>query len=65
MSIHYKFKNSVEYDTVTFDGVHISVGELKRAIMQQKKLSKTDCDYLITDAESKKGKSTRLSLLVS
>lgn len=53
MSVHYKFKNSVDYDTVNFDGVHISVGDLKKAIIQQKKLGKSDCDYKITDAETK------------
>ena len=56
MSVHYKFKNAVDYDTLTFDGVHISVGDLKQAIIQKKNLSRAECDYLITDAESKKGK---------
>jgi len=56
MSVHYKFKNNVDYDTVTFDGVHISVGDLKKAIVQQKKLTRAECDYEITDAESNKGR---------
>jgi E3 ubiquitin-protein ligase RBBP6 len=56
MSVHYKFKNSVEDNTVTFDGVHISVGDLKAAIIQQKKLKQGECDYQIMDSESKKGK---------
>ncbi|KAI1292217.1 E3 ubiquitin-protein ligase RBBP6 [Halotydeus destructor] len=55
MSVHYKFKNNAEYNTVTFDGVHISVGDLKKMIIQQKKVGKSpDCDLQITDAESKK-----------
>lgn len=63
MSVHYKFKNSSDYNTVTFDGVHISVGDLKRAIVQQKKVGKSpDCDLQITDAESKKGRPRRCLL---
>lgn len=56
MSVHFKFKNSVEDDTVTFDGVHISVGDLKTAIIQKKKLRQGESDYQIMDSESKKGK---------
>lgn len=57
MSVHYKFKNSLESNTVVFDGVHISVGDLKKAIMQQKKLGKNaDYDFQITDTETKRGK---------
>jgi E3 ubiquitin-protein ligase RBBP6 len=57
MSVHYKFKSALEYDTVTFDGLHISVGDLKKAILHQKKLSKNvDFDLQITNAQTKEGK---------
>lgn len=54
MSIHYKFKSALEYDTVTFDGLHISVKDLKKQILHQKKIGKsTDFDLQITNAQTK------------
>ncbi|KAG8224861.1 hypothetical protein J437_LFUL005464 [Ladona fulva] len=54
MSVHYKFKSSLEYDTVTFDGLHISVRDLKKAILHQKRIGKnTDFDLQITNAQTK------------
>ena len=54
--IHYKFKSSIEYDTLTFDGLHISLGELKKAIIQHKKLGKTnEFDLQVTNAQTKQG----------
>ena len=56
MSIHYKFKSAIDYDTITFDGLHISVADLKKAIVHQKKLGKaTDFDLLITNAQTNEG----------
>lgn len=58
MSVHYKFKSALEYDTVTFDGLHISVKDLKNAIIQQKRIGKsTDFDLQVTNAQTKEGKS--------
>lgn len=54
MSVHYKFKSSLEYDTVTFDGLHISVGDLKKSILQQKKIGRSaDFDLQVTNAQTK------------
>ncbi|XP_053966531.1 E3 ubiquitin-protein ligase RBBP6 [Anastrepha ludens] len=54
MSVHYKFKSALDFDTVTFDGLNISVGDLKRAIIHQKRLGKvTDFDLQITNAQTK------------
>lgn len=56
MSVHYKFKSALDFDTITFDGLHISVADLKKAIMQQKRLGKTaDFDLQITNAQTKEG----------
>lgn len=56
MSVHYKFKSTLDYDTITFDGLHISVADLKKAILQQKRLSKiTDFDLQIINAQTKEG----------
>ena len=54
MSVHYKFKSSKDFDTVTFDGLHISIGELKKNIIQQKKIGKgADYELQITNAQTK------------
>ncbi|XP_017462377.1 PREDICTED: zinc finger CCCH domain-containing protein 13-like isoform X1 [Rhagoletis zephyria] len=54
MSVHYKFKSALDFDTVTFDGLNISVGDLKRSIIHQKRLGKvTDFDLQITNAQTK------------
>ncbi|KAK8739703.1 hypothetical protein OTU49_003154 [Cherax quadricarinatus] len=54
MSVHYKFKSAVEYDTLPVDGVHISLEDLKEAIIQQKRLGRGQpYDLQITNAETK------------
>jgi len=61
MSVHYKFKSTLNFDTITFDGLHISVGDLKREIVQQKRLGKIiDFDLQITNAQSKEGMFTAI-----
>lgn len=61
MSVHYKFKSALEYDTVTFDGLHISVRDLKKAILHQKRIGKnTDFDLQVTNAQTKEGKDTNI-----
>lgn len=60
MSVHYKFKSALDYDTVTFDGLHISVKDLKNSIIQQKRIGKsTDFDLQVTNAQTKEGKLTK------
>ena len=57
--IHYKFKSSKDYDTLMFDGLHISLADLKKSIMQNKKLVKTgslDFDLQIVNAQTREGK---------
>lgn len=55
MSIHFKFKSAKEFDTVTFPGTVIRVIDLKKAIVDKKKLNKgLDFDLVITDAQSGK-----------
>ncbi|CAK9299909.1 unnamed protein product [Gordionus sp. m RMFG-2023] len=39
--IYYKFKSNIEYDTIKFDGLHMSLEELKDNILQQKKMPKS------------------------
>ncbi|CAH0514439.1 unnamed protein product [Peronospora belbahrii] len=55
MSIHFKFKSAKEFDTVTFPGAAIRVLDLKKAIVDKKKLAKgLDFDLVITDAQNGK-----------
>lgn len=42
MSVHYKFKNTIEWNNVKFDGVYISASDLKSIIVQQKKLGHSE-----------------------
>ncbi|XP_072705297.1 E3 ubiquitin-protein ligase RBBP6-like [Ciconia boyciana] len=51
--VHYKFSSKVNYDTVTFNGLHISLCDLKRQIMSREKLKATHCDLQITNAQTK------------
>lgn len=51
MSVFYKFNSELNYSYVDFDGLHISVTDLKKAILHQKRLGKTaDFDLLVSFA---------------
>jgi len=64
MSVHYKFKAALDYSTVTFDGIHISVGDLKKEIIEQKRLGKNaDFDLQIQNAHTKEGKKSNQNQL--
>lgn len=48
MSVYYKFNSELNFSFVDFDGLHISVSDLKKAILHQKRLGKTaDFDLLV------------------
>ena len=50
MSVRFKFKNDLDYHSVPCDGLNISLRDLKRSIIRQKKFGKiTDFDLLITN----------------
>uniref|UniRef100_UPI00359014E9 E3 ubiquitin-protein ligase RBBP6 isoform X2 n=1 Tax=Myxine glutinosa TaxID=7769 RepID=UPI00359014E9 len=51
--VHYKFSSKLNYDTVTFDGMHISLADLKKTIMSRERLKAADCDLQITNAQTK------------
>lgn len=51
-SVHYKFKSQNNYDTVTFDGLYISLAEFKKSIMAQKKLNPAEFDLQVTNAQT-------------
>lgn len=55
--VHYKFKSSLEYDTITFDDLHVSLKELREAICKAKKIGQsTDHTLEIVNAQTKKSK---------
>lgn len=51
--VHYKFSSKLDYNTVTFDGLHITLNELKKQIMGRERLKATDCDLQITNAQTR------------
>ncbi|XP_074875445.1 E3 ubiquitin-protein ligase RBBP6-like [Buteo buteo] len=50
--VHYKFFSKLNYDMVTFDGLYISLPDLKLQIMAREKLTAASCDLLITNAQT-------------
>uniref|UniRef100_A0A3P8WBI3 DWNN domain-containing protein n=1 Tax=Cynoglossus semilaevis TaxID=244447 RepID=A0A3P8WBI3_CYNSE len=50
--VHYKFSSQLEYNTVRFSGLHITLCELKKQIMAQERLKATNCDLQITNAQT-------------
>eukprot|EP00741_Cyanophora_paradoxa_P019444 tig00021127_g18771.t1 len=52
MAVHYKFKAAKDYDTVSFEGLFISIFNLKQAIAEQKKIKLLDSDFVISNAQS-------------
>lgn len=59
--VHYKFSSKLNYDTVTFDGLNITLADLKRQIMGRERLKAVDCGLQITNAQTKEGKKVVLS----
>lgn len=55
MSVHYKFKSEKQFATVSFDGVHISVADLKKEISHQKNFGKCEFGLLIKNAQTDEG----------
>ena len=46
----------MSYDTVNFDGLAISNGDLKKTIIAQKKLGRSlEFDLMLTNAQTKEG----------
>ncbi|XP_071671341.1 E3 ubiquitin-protein ligase RBBP6-like isoform X1 [Patagioenas fasciata] len=51
--VYYKFSAVLDYEALTFNGLHISLRELKYKIRARKKLKATKCDLLVTNAQTK------------
>ena len=62
--VHYKFKNaSKTWATVMFEGAVISVLDLKRAIVEQKKLTQSTANFDLSITDAQTGEGIALSLL--
>ena len=57
-AIHYKFSSSKECKNVIFDGLNLSLHDLKKLIMEKQKLKRTQLDLQITNAQTLQGKET-------
>lgn len=55
MSVYYKFKTSINYDTITFNDLFISIKDFKKAVVQQKFLNYTKSDLKVSNAETNEG----------
>ncbi|VDN18432.1 unnamed protein product [Gongylonema pulchrum] len=53
-SIHYKFKATLEYKTLIFDGLHISVNDLKKEICEKENIKAESFDLVLTNAHTKR-----------
>jgi DNA-directed RNA polymerase subunit N (RpoN/RPB10) len=54
--VHYKFRAHKNYNSVVFDGLGISVFDLKREIVIQQKMQKADnFDLVLSNAETGEG----------
>ncbi len=54
--IHFKFSNTVENEKLKFDGLQISLSDLRDAIIKLKNLKANLYSLKIIDAQTKKGK---------
>lgn len=60
--IHYKFRSAKDVDTINFEGLGLPLWELKKEIIQAKRLgSANDFDLVVTNAQSNEG--TKFSYL--
>ena len=62
--VRFRFKSSMEYDKVTFEGLQISVAELREKIMTQKKLGLSS-DFTLEIIDPLNGKGLSLPPLFS
>jgi len=66
--VHFKFRNALLQDMVSFDGDHVSLQALKRLIAKKKGLSKaldTDIDFAISNLETQEGAHIAVPLYVA
>ncbi|KAL6074147.1 hypothetical protein STEG23_025630 [Scotinomys teguina] len=50
--VHYKFSSRLKYDTIIFDGLHISLCNLRKQIMEREKLKAANSHLQIFNADT-------------
>lgn len=59
--VHFKFRNALSPDMVSFDGDHVALQDLKRLIAKKKGLTKAvDIDFAVSNAETNEGSAMAL-----
>lgn len=53
--IHFKFVYNKNYDKITFDGVSLSLSQLKKLIIEKNRSKQVDFDLEITNADTNEG----------
>lgn len=54
--VHYKFQSNNEHDSIVFDGLGISLADLRTSILTKSKLAQsTDFAIQIVNAQTKEG----------
>lgn len=53
-NIRYKFRNDLEYKTLQFDGLHITVEEVKEAIFAKENINRAVFDLEIINQQTQK-----------
>jgi hypothetical protein len=64
--IHFKFVYKTAFDKVTFDGVNLTLSQLKKLIVEKSKLTQNkqlDYDLEITNVDTNEGKFFSSSIL--
>ena len=60
-AVHFRFKSSREFESVSFDGDFLKVADLKLAIVERKKLNFGEgFDLEISDAQTNEGECCHL-----
>ncbi|KAJ1951894.1 Retinoblastoma-binding protein, partial [Linderina pennispora] len=50
--IHYKFRAAKDFSSIVFDGLSISVYDLKQEILREKRLDPEENDLVVTNAQT-------------
>ena len=64
--VHYKFKSKKDYDTLTFEGVSISIADLKKEIILKQKMGKLleNFDLQISNAQTATGENYVFNMIL-
>ncbi|KAJ1722742.1 Retinoblastoma-binding protein [Coemansia erecta] len=61
--VQYKFRSAKDHSSITFDGLSISVGDLKQEIMREQKLEPEEFDLVITNEQTSEDYKDTMALI--